>query len=299
MSKPSKKPEFFFYGFDGIEYKTIRNILESEDIPHVDLGEMIQVLTNAEISGFIRESLESGIPCYFMPNFPLRQFYGTDEPYAKYAIPLERQEGRDGLSILAQVCAIVGHESNLYQTAVSVYAHGHIPAMRDQRFNFDLIKQVAHRDRLIRGGTLKDEADAIAILDSVKPIDQNDDFLTYEADYEAEGDHDDALRRSSVRLSIAHRAMLRAATPETVVTVIFNLCDKDGYVLQTDILSSDIIGCESVAHHLDIIGYQCEYNRRPFGRFHLIRYRHDGKKGCRPTRDRFSRHLGDPKRILV
>lgn len=291
--------EFFFNGFDNIGDVTLREILEDEGFSYADLDEMSRDLADAEIIGFIRESLQEGIQCYFLPSFPLRQYCAADGPYAKYAIPLERQEGRDGLSILAQACAVIGYQPNLYQLAVSTYMHGHIPAMRDQRFNFDLIKQVANRDRLIRGGTLKDEADAIAILDSVKPIDQNDDFLTYELDYEAEGDHDDALRCRGVRLSIAHRAMLRAASPETVVTVIFNLCDKDGYVLQTDILSSDIIGCESVAHHLDIIGYQCEYNRRPFGRFHLIRYRHDGKKGCRPTRDRFSRHLGDPKRILV
>lgn len=170
------------------------------------------------------EDWTKGRTNYFMPTVPMQRLSG--KLYMERATILNKNNIPGGMSALAQVCALLGHQPTRYENLISAFATGHIKGLRAAGATEEEVKQIALRDRLVRGGSLNDESIAASILAGVRPLDSGASYLTY-AFYSA--NQNDPIFDPKIQQSLLDYVIIQGRKSCTV-TLIFNRHDQQGNI---------------------------------------------------------------------
>lgn len=172
--------KFFIYGISGIIDLKTYEVLESYDATIVDLYPQLSNPNTAILDQFMDQNTR-GSTNYFLPSVPTLRL--EHKPYMERAIILSHNNIPGGMSAFGQVCAILGYplisNKDIYY---DVFATDHVRGLRAFGASEEEIKHLTLCDRLIKGGTIQDEASAAALITNTKPLIDDDEFLIYEFD---------------------------------------------------------------------------------------------------------------------
>lgn len=228
----AKKMMFGTCGFDSLELQMSRTILKKHDLLLEDIKPILEGYTDDELHGYMRRRTDEGTVC-LMPNVPLDRM--EDQPYLEKIAMLRPNDIPGGMSVLAQICAIVGHQSSRYENLVSSFATGHIRGLRAAGATEEEVMQIALRDRLARGGTLEDERlVAKQIYQLQNP--QYGSALVYEV--LLYHNHESVFEDATRRRSLIDYALCRAE-PHELVTFCFDRLDYNYRLYQTEVYTTD------------------------------------------------------------
>lgn len=138
---------------DTLERTTIMRILSARrDIAVRDVFANLMFGDGDDVKCFMSQVFEAN-EVYLLPEVPTDRLKGKGYSYEV----LKPGSILGGMSTLAQVIAITGHQPTRYDNLVSAFASGYIKGLRAAGATEEEIKEIALRDRLIRGSTLKTE----------------------------------------------------------------------------------------------------------------------------------------------
>lgn len=159
MGKRCVKEVFLFCGHKSIEEQTIREVLAQEKCRYDDVSLELAYSTDEAVAEMFRRYIEKYNRVYAIgDDFPLER---VPEEMKRHVIRLNRAGVPGHLPVLLQVCALVRHRPTAYELQVAKFAACYL-----DKDNQDYeVMYITLRDRLARGGTLVDEAEAAAAMD--------------------------------------------------------------------------------------------------------------------------------------
>lgn len=163
---------FYYCKEDTVETKVISEMLHKKFSDGGDFGLDIQDILahnkdeHLKQNAFLLKAKDPQNHGYLLPNVP------TERLEKAGLMPYMTQLSADGvpgrMSVLHQVAAIIGRRVTRYEDLVGIYALEGIRGMQRAGATADEIKQITLRDRLARGGTIREETEAARLVESGK-----------------------------------------------------------------------------------------------------------------------------------
>ena len=136
---------------DTLERTTIMRILNTRR--NIMVKDVFSIFSSDEDVKYFMTQVFEPHEVYLLPEVPTDRLKGKGYSYEV----IKPGSILDDMSTLAQVIAITGHQPTRYDNLVSAFASGYIEGLRAAGATEEEIKEIALRDRLIRGSTLKTE----------------------------------------------------------------------------------------------------------------------------------------------
>lgn len=230
----SKILRCYTYGVDTLELQMIKTILKKHDLPFTDITPILKEYSDEELCRYMARQLEDGVVC-LMPNVPLERMRG--QPYLEDLTVLRTDAIPGGMAVLAQICAIIGHQPTRYENLVCSFATGHIKGLREAGATEEEVRQIALRDRLARGGSLEDERVVAQYIDNLQPIRSSGGYLTTEVVFH-QGE-DSILADSERRRAFIDYVLCQADAYDTV-TIVVDEMNENYQIVRAEVYTSDI-----------------------------------------------------------
>lgn len=203
---------------------------------------------------YLRNLTKNG-KVYLMPEVATERM--ADKDYFHKMDPLSPSFIPGGMSILAQVYAILGHQPTRYDNLIAAFAEGHIKALRATGATGQEVKEIALRNRLAEGGSFSDERHAAFTLGLFKPLKETDTELIYEFGFPNQ------IFARHTRTSIMDYLLMTAE--KKTITVAFTARDDSGangvfndIVRDASIYSTDEVVINRIRDELASRGYDCK-----------------------------------------
>lgn len=239
---------FFHAGLHTLEEQEMAQIADLCGCDVIDLREWLRHLPDAQLDQTMERCIvdKDGYcnDCYFLSSTPMERL--TDKPYLAHAVILRDDTGRDGLSALDKVCALLGHRPTPYEQLVSAYAVGGIAELRAAGATDIEIKQITLRDRLIRGNTITQEDAAAQLFPHVYRMRETGVHQFFEIvvmDEPIGATWQDAIQATTI-----DRILLRTIF-RYPISILFKRLDADGYMVDL-IAYSNRANCIAAAEQL-------------------------------------------------
>lgn len=280
----AKSLEFLTCGIDTLELRMIQTVLKKHDFTLKDIEQILKRYSDEALHRYMMQQVEAGQVC-LMPNVPLDRM--EDEPYLSQLAILRPSDIPGGMSVLAQICAIIGHQSSRYENLVSSFAAGHIRGLRAAGATEEEVQQIALRDRLARGGTMQDErlvAQHVRNIQLPQGNTQVYETLLYAS-------NDSVFESVERRRTLIDYALYRADDTDAV-TVVFDRMDREYRIYLAEIYTTnrcDVRAAQRIAKRYRFI---CTTPvREPRTGMHMVKLSaHDRTKDVESIRDLLHRY---------
>ncbi len=220
----------------------------------LDITSHLKYDDDSTLHDYLR-NLTEGNTVYLMPEVATERI--ADEGYFHKMNPLSLSFIPGGMSILAQVYAILGHQPTRYDNLIAAFAEGHIKALRAAGATEQEVKEIALRNRLAEGGSFDDERHAAFALSLTKSLKETDAELVYEFGFPNQ------VFKRHVRSSVMDYLLMTAEGK--TITAAFTARDDSGangvfndIVRDASIYSTDKVVVNRIRDELAKRGYDCK-----------------------------------------
>lgn len=230
----AKKLLFLVYEINSLEYRITDSVLRKHNYELTAFRYQLEHYSDAELHTYLTNAVNEGVVCT-LPGLPLDRCEG--QPYLEHITQLAPNKIPGGMSVLGQVCAIIGHQSSRYENLVSSFALRHIKGLREAGATTEEIKQITLRDRLARGNSLRDECIMAEYLNQLQfPAPRNHGLVHEAGIYHEE---ESALDRPECRMAFLDYLLSRADL-YGVFTVLINHFDEHYRVKRSDVYTNSL-----------------------------------------------------------
>lgn len=198
--KTKPKMRFLYDGIYSLEEQVILEVIgQHDDIEAIDLSERAKHDSDSELEQYLKSLCDEGIPVCALP------FHEHSERLDE-AIFLVRDVGymlsHDAsfaeLSVLGQICGLIGHRPDHYEVVVSAFASNYIKGALEAGATKEELKMIMLRDRRLRGIERYDESGMMDHGNSGVLHDSAEKFI-YEWDMDAYIVYDPRQRELQLR----------------------------------------------------------------------------------------------------
>lgn len=154
------KMRFLYDGICSLEEQVIMEVIsQHQDVEAVDLSKYAECYSKSELEQYLKLLRGEAVPTYALP------FNDHSEKLNDVVFFVGGVEGMYGadasfaeLSVLGQVCALIGHRPDHYEVVVSAFASNYIKGALEAGATKEELKMILLRDRRLRGIDHDDES---------------------------------------------------------------------------------------------------------------------------------------------